>query len=143
MKLTVTFASPINATAFIAEFFAASAPHMIAPLCFLNPELTEWTLLVFCASHKFLKCFIRQIWVLTNLILSAILPFVIKHPAGKAISFLTGIACKIIPINLLIKYECVVAISCWTPRYILLYPNGLLDGVVLELLHFLQAKYLM
>jgi hypothetical protein len=48
----------VDAAAGIAEFFAASARHVIAPLRFLHPDIAEWALLVLGAADELFEGFL-------------------------------------------------------------------------------------
>jgi hypothetical protein len=45
----------VDPTASIAEFFAAPASHVVAPIRLFNPEGTEWTLLVLSSFDEFFE----------------------------------------------------------------------------------------
>ena len=131
----------IDAAAGIAELLAASALHVIAALRFLDPVLTEGTLLVFGALNEVFECLFIEVRVLAHLILLASHSLMEGSTAVQAIPSLADIASEIWPVDSSIIDESILAVSTWAPRNVILKAYGLLEGVLLKLFHLLLSQY--
>ena len=131
----------IDAAAGIAELLAASALHVIAALRFLDPVLTEGTLLVFGALNEFFECLFIEVRVLAHLVLLASHCLVEGSSAVQAIPSLAKFASEIGAVYSSIENESILAVSTWAPRNVILKAYGLLEGVLLKLFHLLLSQY--
>ena len=66
----------IDASTFVAEFFAASAFHVVTALRLLDPKLAEGALLELISFDKLFKCLVKLVRITIVLVLFARLVFV-------------------------------------------------------------------
>lgn len=90
MCLSDALTLAIDSTTLVAEMLAASARHMVAPLCALNPKVAVRALLVLFALDELEECFVTCSYVIRNLILLAGLSSVIVDAAVQAIVLLAS-----------------------------------------------------
>lgn len=117
ISLTVNTVTPhVKAATHIAEFGPASATHVIAALCFFDPDSTARALLELRALHKFLKGYIEEVRVTVSLKFFARLFFVRFRSAIQAIFFFAFDALEIFSSSCLTVNKCVIAVWSRTPR---------------------------
>jgi len=116
MTLSIAVALPVVATALITKVSAASAPHVVAPLCFFDPHFTTRALLELLSLYKLEKLLVVLGEVAGYLVLFAALPRVEIAPAVQAV-VPGALGTKEFAIHL-VKDKSIVTVRSRTPRNI-------------------------
>ena len=130
---------------FVAEFFAASALHMITALSLFDPEFAVWALLTFWFFDKTLELFVGFFF---NIFLSLFV-LLASHPSMewnltiKAIMLVAFFTVVLFCLcGLVFNRKCVVAFWIWTPNYVILATYSFHKGELFVLLYQFGGQYL-
>ena len=129
---SITRASLIIATTYIAKFCPAPTSHVIASYSSFDPNGTRGTLLEFRSSNKVLKSLIKKVRISILFKFLAWLFLVSIWFAFQAILFLAFWTNKIFTISFLVKNKCIVTVRSRTPWNILLFRKSNLKRVILK-----------
>lgn len=130
------YAAAVDPTTFITKVITASASHVVAAICFLDPLLATSALFELFTFYEFFKLVVQTTELVTYLIFCAGLAGVELYSAVEAVMFFTTLAMQF---SVFIEDKRELAVRSRTPRNVL-RGSSVIKSTLIENAHFCLIK---